>query len=92
MRLRKDGAPGRNCEDELPFNPRSEIRTWGTRLVAFPPFRDKAAEGWGTRRLFFLFLYRPFGIRQDFFGYQLRDYVVVIHFHAVAAFALRHAG
>jgi hypothetical protein len=34
----------------------------------------------------------PFGVGEDFFGDQLRDDVVVVDFHAVAAFALRHGG
>jgi hypothetical protein len=42
--------------------------------------------------LLFLFLHGPFGVGQDFFGYDLRDYVVVVHLHAVAALALGHAG
>ena len=44
------------------------------------------------RWLFFLFLHRPLGVGQDLVGYQLRDDVVVVHFHAVAAFALGHGG
>ena len=40
----------------------------------------------------FLFLFHgPLGVGEDLVGDQLRNDVVVVHLHAVAAFALRHA-
>ncbi|HUV68316.1 MAG TPA: hypothetical protein VMW15_01555 [Terracidiphilus sp.] len=35
------------------------------------------------RWLLFLFFYGAFGVVEDFFGYGLGDYVVVVHFRLV---------
>jgi hypothetical protein len=63
IRLRMDGAHGksrRNSTVGFRAVPGLRSETWGTqrwwwipmwatRLSAFPPIRDKAADGWGTR-------------------------------------------
>ncbi len=52
---------------------------------------ERIASVWPHRRwLLFFFFDGAFGVGQDFVGYQLRDDVVVVHFHAVGAFALGH--
>lgn len=54
---------------------------------------ERIASGLPHRRwLFFFFLHRPLGVGQDLLRHRLGHDVVVVHFHAVAAFALGHAG
>lgn len=42
--------------------------------------------------LLLFFLHRTLGVGENFVGHQLRNDVVVVHFHAVAALALGHGG
>jgi len=54
---------------------------------SFPPFHFFTSS---LPRLFLFLLNRPLGVRQNLLRHQLRHDVVVIHFHAVTAFALSH--
>ena len=66
----------------------SSAASWSTSvgLVIDPPRFLLCS----MRPLFFFFLHWALGVGQDLLCYQLRDNVVVVHLHPVAAFALRH--
>jgi len=55
--------------------------------------RRGAERSWPHRRwlLFFVF-HRPLGVGQNLVGHQLRNDVVVVHLHPIAALALSHRG
>ena len=74
----------------LAVNPAGAKSPIGFAAVGHDESRALSHHGFLKQALLFLFFYWAFGVGEDFFRYGLRDYVVVVHFHVVTAFALSH--